>query len=187
MMGTFIFNLAVIFFIIGSAVISATVDKPVGNASGEIITFISILSAAVMSCIFSVSRHITFIEIEDDKKNLFLINNYWIRFFFVCSICAATTILGEILSWPSVHFFDITMKDNKILPIEFDWIGFISLSSLSLIVLMLFVDFPKGIRDLMLLEEKFKSEDECTLTVPLLKDDPNHGKIRKKRAKTTTK
>lgn len=181
-MKPYIFSAVFVILVGFSAYVACTIENPVSNAASEIVTFISILSAAVMSCIFSVSKHISFANVENDKKGLFLINNYWVKFFFLCAICAGTTILGQILSWPSISIpeLDLTwiLSWLFIPAFKFDIIGFFALSSLFLIITMLFVDFPRGIKDLMLLEEELKPIEKIEVKTASLKDDPDHGKLK---------
>lgn len=166
-MRTFIFYLLIIFLIVCSGWHSANTSGSVANASGEIVTLISILSAAVISCIFSVSKTLNLTREKSKKTFLFFMRDYWIKFFLVCAFCATITILGNILEWPSV----------SLKTLEIDIIGFLSLASLSVLVVMMFLDFPIAIRDMLYSNSDEKVKNIPTISVPEFEKDDMFGQI----------
>lgn len=164
-MRTFIFYTLLILLFVATVILAHIRPGSVGDASKEIITLIAILAAAVMSCIFSVSKNINLAERKQDKQAIFWVSNYWIRFFCICAFCAFTTILGKLLSWPEVTLF------NR----NFDAIGFLSMFSLSFLFVMIFVDFPTAIRDILYIENEVIVRATAEFEVPAFEADENRG------------
>jgi len=172
-MRTYLFYILLSFLLVGTAMLAIIRPGSVGDASKEIITLIAILSAAVMSCIFSVSKNINLAERKQDKQAIFWVSNYWIRFFCICAFCAFVTILGKLLSWPEI----VIMKQS------FDWIGFLSMFSLSFLFVMIFIDFPTAIRDILYIENEIIVDSSSEFNVPSFKSDKKRGKLKTSRAK----
>ena len=166
-MRTLIFYILVLILIGLSGFQTTSTSGSVQHASKEIVTLISILSAAVISCIFSVSKTLNLVQDETNSTFLFFVRDYWVKFFIVCAFCATVTILGNILEWPSVYI------QSK----EIDLIGFFSLSSLSFLVVMMFLDFPVAIRDMLYTNPNEQTKDELIIQVPEFSEDDNFGKI----------
>lgn len=155
-MRTFSYYTLLGFLISGSAYLAICRPRSVDNVSGEIITLISILSAAVIACIFSVSKNSKFVKTRSDKRAIYLVSNYWIRFFFVCALCSVSTIVGKLLDWPMIEFNDI----------GFDVLGFVTLSSLSILFGVMLLQLPLAIRDVLFIENEFNEIDKVEDFVP---------------------
>ena len=159
-MRTYVFYTLLVVLSIGSFLLSICKPGSIDKATSEIVTFISILTAAVIACIFSVSKKVSSAEIVSDKKALYIVSNYWIRFFAVCTLCSALIIIGKMLEWPTLTIRSFT----------FDFIGFVALLALSLIFAMMFSDLPLAIRDILYIEEDLDEKQKEEVSIPSLAD-----------------